>query len=109
MATQEEYTRPLEKQTRRPCGPGALLADFLENTGLTQGEAARRMKVSRQTVSDLVNDRRYLTPDMANRLAILCGDNPGFWLRLQQQRDLWDALHMDKSAFKDVEPYRQAA
>jgi plasmid maintenance system antidote protein VapI len=46
---------------------------------------------------------------MANRLAILCGDNPGFWLRLQQQRDLWDALHMDKSAFKDVEPYRQAA
>lgn len=109
MATQSELLKKLEKQTRRPSGPGGLLEDFLENTGMTQGEAARRMKVSRQTVSDMVNDRRYLTPDMANRLAILCGDNPGFWMRLQQQRDLWDTLHMDKSAFADVEPYRQAA
>jgi hypothetical protein len=31
------------------------------------------------------------------------------WMRLQQQRDMWDTLHIDKSAFKDVEPYHRAA
>ncbi len=110
MATQKEKVDQLKNQQRRPSGPGALLEDFLESTGMSQQEAARRMKVSRQTVNELINDRRYLTAEMANRLAILCGDNgPEIWIAMQQQRDMWDALHVDKSAFKDVEPYLIAA
>lgn len=110
MATQKEKVAQLLEQSRRPIGPGALLEDFLENVGMSQEEAARRMKVSRQTVNELVNDRRYLTAEMANRLAILCGDSgPEIWIAIQQQRDMWDALHIDKSLLKDVEPYRKAA
>jgi addiction module HigA family antidote len=109
MVTTEKAQR-LRQQTRRPCGPGALLADFLENTGLTQTQAAKQLGVGRQAVNELINDRRTLTLEMANRLAILCGDDsPEIWLRLQQQRDLWDALHMDKTMFQDVQPYHKAA
>lgn len=110
MANATQKAKLLQNQSRRPGGPGDLLADFLENTGLSQTQAARQLGVGRQSVNELINDRRALTPEMANRLALLCGDeSPEIWLRLQQQRDLWDALHMDKSDFGNVQPYSKAA
>lgn len=47
--------------------------------------------VTRQTVNDLLRERRALSPSMALRLARLFGTTPEYWLNLQRAVDLWDA------------------
>ena len=64
---------------------------FIEGLGLTQGELASRLGVSRRTVNQLVNDRRTVTAAMALRLGRLSNTTPEFWLNLQQAVDLWEA------------------
>jgi addiction module HigA family antidote len=57
--------------------------------GLTQLEFANRLGVSRQTVSDVLHERRPVTPDMAIRQGKLLDNGIEIWLRMQQALDLW--------------------
>ena len=47
--------------------------------------------MSRQTVNELLRERRALSPDMALRLSQLFGNSAEFWLNAQRAVDLWDA------------------
>lgn len=94
----------LQKMNCPPSTPGEVLEDLLESNGLSLTEAAKRLGVGRITVSNLVNGHRALSEDMAQRLGRLFGNGPAFWLRLQQQLDLWEALHQDQSAYEHIEP-----
>ena len=77
---------------RRPTHPGAILReDILPETGLTQGELAGRLGVSRRTVNEIIQERRPVTTDMACRLAVAFGNSPEFWLNMQQAVDLYEA------------------
>ena len=83
--------KSLRDPKRRPTHPGAILReDVLPSLGMTQIEFAKRLGVSRLTVSELVNEKRALSPDMAMRLGRLLGNGPEIWLRMQQTLDLWD-------------------
>lgn len=83
--------KSLRDPKRRPTHPGAILReDVLPGLGMTQKEFADRLGVSRLTVSDLLHEKRALTPDMAMRLAKLLGNGPEIWLRMQQTLDLWE-------------------
>ena len=76
---------------RRPTHPGALLReDVLPALGMTQTELARRLGVSRLSVSELLHEKRALSPDMAMRLGKLLGTSPESWLRMQAAVDLWE-------------------
>lgn len=76
---------------RRPTHPGAILReDVLPALGLTQAECAQRLGVSRLTVSEVVHEKRGVSPDMALRLGRMLGNGPGVWLRMQQALDLWE-------------------
>lgn len=76
---------------RRPTHPGAILReDVLPAIEMTQTELARRLGVSRLTISEVVHEKRAVSPDMALRLGRLLGNGPGVWLRLQQAVDLWE-------------------
>ena len=46
--------------------------------------------VSRLTVSEVLNEKRTETPDMAMRLGKALGNGPEIWLRMQQTLDLWE-------------------
>ena len=85
-------TRPLRRHAARPpTHPGAILReDVLPALGLTQGQFAQLLDVSRLSVSDILHERRGVSADMAMRLGKLLGNGPGLWLRLQQARDLWE-------------------
>ena len=77
--------------TRRPTHPGAVLReDVLPSLGLTQTECAQRLGVSRLTVSEVLHEKRGVSPDMALRLGRMLGNGPGIWLRMQQAVDLWE-------------------
>ena len=80
----------LRHKKRTPTHPGALLREVvLPELGITQGEFADRLKVSRRTVSEILHERRPVTPDMAIRLGKLLGNGVGLWLRMQQAVDGW--------------------
>lgn len=80
----------LRNKKRAPTHPGALLREVvLPEMGITQGEFADRLGVSRRTVSEVLHERRPVTPDMAIRLGKLLGNGAGLWLRMQQAVDVW--------------------
>jgi addiction module HigA family antidote len=80
------------KKVVRPIHPGEMLReDFLPDYELTVSGVARALGVSRQTVNELLRERRSLSPEMALRLSRLFGNSPEFWLNAQRTVDLWDA------------------
>lgn len=93
----------------RPTHPGEMLReDFLPDYGLTTAGLAQAMGVSRQTVNELLRERRAVSPEMALRLSRLFGNSPEFWLNAQRAVDLWDASQAIKTAVRRIKPLRVA-
>ena len=89
---------------RRPIHPGEMLReDFLPDYDLTVSSLAEAIGVSRQSVNELLRERRALSPEMALRLSRLFGNSAEFWLNSQRAVDLWDA---NKSISKDIRRIR---
>ena len=89
----------------RPIHPGEMLReDFLPDYNLTASGLARELGVSRQTVSELLHERRSVSPGMALRLAQLFGNSPEFWLNAQRAVDLWDAAQEIATEVEKIEP-----
>ena len=53
--------------------------------------AAAGLGVTRKALSELLNGRSGVSPDMAIRLSKASGSSAETWLRLQMQYDLWQA------------------
>jgi addiction module HigA family antidote len=68
-----------------------LREDFLPDYELTVSSFAKALGVSRQTVNELLRERRAVSPSMALCLSRLFGTSPEFWLNAQRAIDLWDA------------------
>jgi antitoxin HigA-1 len=89
-----------------PAHPGELLREYMP-AEMSVTEAAQRLGVSRQALSALLNGRAGISAEMDLRLADALGTTPGFWLRLQVQRDLWEAQR-NKRRIK-IKPFPKAA
>ncbi len=73
-----------------PPHPGEIIREFcIEPLGLTVTEAAKAIRVTRKTLSALLNGRSGISPEMALRLSKVFGRSPEGWLKLQLQYDLW--------------------
>ncbi len=80
--------------TRQPVSVGEMMTEeYLMPLGITQGQLAEAMGVSRKTVNELCTNRRSVTADTALILARVFGNTADFWLQLQQRNDLWKALN----------------
>jgi addiction module HigA family antidote len=94
---------------RRPTHPGEMLReDFLPDYGLTVAGLAEALGVSRQTVNELLRERRALSPEMALRLSRLFGNTPEFWLNAQRAVDLWDAAQAIRVDVERIKPLNAA-
>ena len=88
MATEEVAKLPAFK----PAHPGAILReDVLPGLNLPLVHVASHLGVSRQTLYDIINEKRGLTADIAARLGRAFGNSALFWLNLQSQHDAWSA------------------
>ena len=93
----------------RPTHPGEMLCeDFLPDYGLTVSGFAKALGVSRQTVNELLRERRAVSPEMALRLSRLFGNTPEFWLNAQRAVDLWDAARNIKRKIDRISPLHAA-
>lgn len=78
---------------KSPPHPGlSVRHDCLEPLGLSVTEAARRLGISRRQLSDIVNCRAGISPEMAIRLDKAFGGGADTWLRLQSTYDLAQAM-----------------
>ncbi len=94
---------------RRPTHPGEILRDdFLPDYGLTVADLATALGVSRQSVNELLRERRAVSPAMALRLSRLFGTSAELWLNLQRAIDLWDAEATIEEEIRRIKPLRVA-
>ena len=74
---------------KNPPHPGGIvLRQCIEPLGLTITEAAAALGVTRTTLSELVNGKRGVSPEMAVRLSKVFGGSEESWLIQQAQYDL---------------------
>jgi addiction module HigA family antidote len=89
---------------KNPPHPGGVVLDeCIEPLGLTITEAAQALGVTRVTLSELVNGRRGISPEMAIRLSKAFGGSAESWLIQQAQYDLAQ-VKSDKIKVKRLEP-----
>lgn len=73
-----------------PPHPGEVIRELcLAPLDLTVGEAAEALGVTRKALSELLNSRAGVSPEMALRLAKAFNTTPESWLGMQMEYDLW--------------------
>ncbi|WP_291319046.1 HigA family addiction module antitoxin [Desulfonatronospira sp.] len=94
---------------RRPSHPGEMLReDFMPDYELNVSALAKALGVSRQSINELVLERRAVSPQMAIRLGRLFGNSAEFWLNAQRAVDLWEAGQALKSEVARIRPLNAA-
>jgi addiction module HigA family antidote len=73
-----------------PAHPGEALREYLPE-GISIGEVAKRLGVTRQALSALLNGRAGVSATMALRLESALGTSAEMWLNMQTNHDLWHA------------------
>ncbi|MBA2596378.1 MAG: HigA family addiction module antitoxin [Chloroflexota bacterium] len=71
-----------------PVHPGRIVKGAIAELELSVTDAATVLNVSRPTLSNLINGKAGISPEMAVRLSKAVGSTPGFWLRLQMNYEL---------------------
>lgn len=76
---------------------GTVLRQCIEPLGLSITDAAAALGVTRTTLSELVNGKRGISPEMAVRLSKVFGASAASWLT---QQALYDLAQVETSAIK---------
>jgi addiction module HigA family antidote len=87
--------------------PGeVLLEEFMRPMGISQNRIARAMNISPRRINQIIHGNRAVTADTALRLERVLGVSAGFWMGLQADYDLEEAI---KSAGPSIESIRPIA
>ena len=75
-----------------PVHPGEILReDVLPALSMSKTAVADALKISRQTLYDILNEKQPVTAEMAVRFGKLFGNGPNIWINLQRAYDLANA------------------
>lgn len=83
-----------------PPHPGLLLREWLGDMEVTQ--AADRLRVSRVTLSRVLNGASGISADMALRLEGALGTSAEMWMGLQAGFDLWVASQKERPMVQSI-------
>ena len=77
---------------RKPTHPGnVFLEDVMKPLNLTVTDAAKMLGVSRKALSEFVNEKASLSPEMELRISKATGTSAESWMNMQQKLTLWTA------------------
>jgi antitoxin HigA-1 len=94
---------------RTPIHPGEILADELEEIGLSAKKLADLLEVPPNSLYQLLAGKRNVTADTALRLAQYFGMSPDFWMNLQSAYELDLARRQAGKAIQRIPRRSQAA
>ena len=87
--------------TRKPTHPGTvLLEDVMKPLNLSVTETARLLGVSRKALSEFINEKSSLSPEMAIRIGKATNTSPESWMNMQQKLTLWNAYQNEPKNVK---------
>jgi antitoxin HigA-1 len=89
--------------------PGDVLADELEEIGVSPTELARQLAVPANRISQIIQGKRAITGDTALRLGHWFGMSPQFWLNLQSAYDMRVAEKASGAEIKKLPTRAQTA
>ena len=93
---------------KNPVHPGKIIKHSIEASGLNITDAAKRLGVTRQTLSRVTNEKTSLSPEMAVRVSKASGSTDEHWMRMQMAYDLADIEKTAKTIkvkrFPEMEP-----
>jgi len=81
-----------------PPHPGFVLREYLGDIAVSA--AAAHLRVTRVTLSRVLNGRAGISANMALRLGAALGTSPDLWINMQAQYDLWRARHSRQPAVR---------
>lgn len=93
---------------RPPTHPGYVVRIELEELGMSVTEAAERLGVARPTLSQLVNENKRVSSEMALRLGRFFGNGTEIWMNMQARYDQWE-VENDPDSLREadrIEPVR---
>ena len=93
---------------RTPIHPGEILADELDELGLSSAQLARTIRVPANRISQVVARKRNITADTALRLGRYFGTSADFWMNLQKAYEL-DLARRDLAKAIEAIPSRERA
>src|ERR1035437_9544646 len=97
LTSTQERRRPERMPMKNPPHPGkAVRVSCLEPLGLSITGGAKVLGVARQSLSNLINGKTGISPEMAIRLSKAFGSTPETWIRMQAAYDLAQALKHEK-------------
>ena len=79
-----------EETKRPPTHPGYVVRIELEELEMSVTEAAERLGVARPTLSQLVNENKRVSPEMALKLGRFFGNGTEIWMNMQARYDQWE-------------------
>jgi addiction module HigA family antidote len=74
--------------TRPAIHPGEILADEIQELGISAAELARRLHVPTNRITEIIKGKRAITADTALRLGYWFGTGPELWINLQKSYEL---------------------
>lgn len=93
-------TRGKDMRMFNPSHPGKILRLALGNMDVS--EAASRLKISRPTLSRILNGHSGISADMSLRLEAFIGNPSEFWLDLQKQYDVAQAVRKKRPKIEPI-------
>ena len=86
-----------------PPHPGEILLEFyFEPLQLSVTDASGKLFISRPRLSDIVNGKAGISPQMALKLSRAFNTTPQYWMNLQMNYDLW--LARENKDLEKIEP-----
>jgi len=99
----------MRTRKRPPSHPGSILKlHYLDPSGISVKDLANDLRLSRKTVSKILNEHGAVTPDVALRLSRAFDTTPELWLNLQRNYDLWHTAN-ETTDWKAIRPILEIA
>jgi len=99
----------MRTRRRPPSHPGSILKlHYLEPSGISVTDLAKNLRLSRKTVSKILNERGGVTTDVALRLSRAFDTTPELWLNLQKNYDLWHTAN-ETTGWQAIKPILKIA
>ncbi len=98
------------RYTMKAITPGEILKeDYLDPLGISQNALGRALEVSPRAINEIVHGRRSITAQMSIRLGAYFRQSPRFWLNIQSECDIRQAMRNQKKLTAHIQPIASIA
>ena len=90
--------------------PGEILKEeFLDEMEISAYKLAKDLKIPQTRISEIVKGKRRISADTALRLSFYFNNSAKFWIGLQDDYDIEEALQKGKNSFKEINQFVKVA